>query len=271
MPLPTPGRLLTDAGITRVFSREGENKQPTFGEERVIWIHNDFFVWLIPPSHAGQAKMNEAAVSGGPSTRAVIAEEWSEQAAWCWFSSGGALFARPPQSHRRGSGGRGLCGPLHVHTGKGQKPHCCWFSILESPLLPGPGRRAQSLKPTAWASSRWPHKQHIFGQRTERKGLVLTKKTCTSAKYSAFPAQGPLEITNITGMSRLGLEASRRVSTAAFVLRFPSYWVRLTKTVEEKPAIVWGFFCTEGWLSFSALCPFRLLSQRLKWNWPVFL
>ena len=36
MPLPTPGRLLTDAGITRVFSREGENKQPTFGEERVI-------------------------------------------------------------------------------------------------------------------------------------------------------------------------------------------------------------------------------------------
>ena len=36
MPLPTPGRLLTDAGITRVFPREGENKQPTFGEERVI-------------------------------------------------------------------------------------------------------------------------------------------------------------------------------------------------------------------------------------------
>ena len=247
MPLPTPGRLLTDAGITRVLSGEGENKQPTFGKEHVIWIHNDFFVWLISPSHAGKAKMNEAAVPGGPRTRAVIAEEWSEQAAWCWFSSGGALFARPPQSHRRGSGGRGLCSPLHVHTSKGQKPHCCWFSILESPLLPGPGRRAQSLKPTAWASSCWPHKQHIFGQHTECKGLVLTKKTCTSAKYSAFPAQGPLEITNNRNESAGPRSLQKGEHCRSDVLCFPSYWVRLTKTVEEKPAIIWVFFFFLHW------------------------
>ena len=83
---------------------------------------------------------------------------------------------------------------------------------------------ALSPKPTAWAPNRPPHEQHIFGQNTERTRLVLTKKTCTSAKYSGFPAQGPLEIANKTGMSRLGLEASRRVNTAAFdILCFPSY------------------------------------------------
>lgn len=38
------------------LGREAENKKPTCGEEYVIWIHNDFFVWLIPPSYAGKAK-----------------------------------------------------------------------------------------------------------------------------------------------------------------------------------------------------------------------
>lgn len=64
----------------------------------------------------------------------------------------------------------------------------------------------QSLKPTARAPNRPPREQHIFGQNAERKRLVLTKKTCRSAKYSGLPAQGPLEIANKAGVSRPGLE-----------------------------------------------------------------
>lgn len=55
--------LLTDRKITQVFSGEREWEQEAyFGEECVIWIYNDFFVWLTPPSHPVKAKMNETAV-----------------------------------------------------------------------------------------------------------------------------------------------------------------------------------------------------------------
>lgn len=157
MPLPTPGRLLTEAWHhSSVLQRRRKQAAYFRWGACVIWIHNDFFVWLIPPSHAGKGQMNEAAVPGGPSTRAAIAEEWSEQAAWCWFSQEERCLPASLSPIGEGTRGRGLCGPLHVHTGKGQKPHCCWFSILESPLPSAQGSGAQSLKPTAWAPSYGP-------------------------------------------------------------------------------------------------------------------
>lgn len=74
-------------GITHGFSEGREREQEAyFWWGCVIWIYNDFFVWFIPPSHAGKAKMNETAVHRGLSTRTLIAKEWSRRMASSLFS-----------------------------------------------------------------------------------------------------------------------------------------------------------------------------------------
>ena len=80
------------------LGRESENNKPSFGN-CVIWIYNDFFVWLIPPAMRERPKWMKLLFHRGLSTSTVIAKEWSRLTASCLFSSGGAMFVWSPQSH----------------------------------------------------------------------------------------------------------------------------------------------------------------------------
>lgn len=79
------------------LGRASENKTLTFGEEYVIRIYNDFFVWLISPAMRERPKWMKLLFHRGLSTRPVIAKEWSRLTASRLL--GRAMFVWPPKSH----------------------------------------------------------------------------------------------------------------------------------------------------------------------------
>lgn len=70
------------------------------------------------------------------------------------------------------------CVALYTYTqAKGPKPHCCWFSILESPPAPWP--KAQSSEPETHSPELpvvGPTSSTYLDSTLTVKGLVLTRK-----------------------------------------------------------------------------------------------
>lgn len=147
---PPLGRLLTDLGNTQSsLGRESENKKPASGEECVIWIYNDFFVWLIPPATQERPKWMKLLFEAGPSTRTVIAKEWSRPTAACSFSLGGVKPAWPPKPQpKQDFRQREPCVALYTYTYANARDGM--DSCLECPSrseglpAPGPGCSPQS-------------------------------------------------------------------------------------------------------------------------------
>lgn len=118
------------------------------------------------------------------------------------------MFVWPPKSHPKLDFRKSPVWPFtgtHMQMQKKQD-RFLFTALAHFEDFPTPWPRAQSSEREAdsmCSESSKPNKQPVFGEGFGHKGLVLTKKTCTSAKYSLFSLlTGPLEITNIMGMSR---------------------------------------------------------------------
>lgn len=96
-PCPPSGQLLTDRGITPVFSRERVRTRSlllgssTWFESIMTSLSDEF-----PPAMRERPKWMKLLFRRVLSTRTVIAKEWSSLAASRLFSLGGAMFAGAP-------------------------------------------------------------------------------------------------------------------------------------------------------------------------------
>lgn len=107
------------------------------------------------------------------------------------------MFAWPPTSQQRQGRRKSPVWPFtrtHTHVGE-SRLLLVSSGLAQCPDSPAARPRAQRSEPerSARAPHHQPNKQLRFGENTEHEDLVLTKKTCTSAKESLFsPLRVPL-------------------------------------------------------------------------------
>lgn len=96
------------------------------------------------------------------------------------------MFVWPPKSHQKQDFWRSPVWPF-IRTHMQMTGADCFGLMLSFPHLSvspplAPTQSSEHETDGMCSQSSEPNKQHIFGENTEHKALVLTKKTCTSAK-----------------------------------------------------------------------------------------